>query len=132
MKLSEISIAVIGLGYVGLPLAVEFGKKLKVIGFDINQTRINDLNNGVDSTLEIRPEEFKDSTHLSFTTNLGEIKNCEIFIITVPTPIDKNKKPDFFLAKTHVLLNTYPHTQHMHKYTTHNKHTTYNRTHMKR
>ena len=88
-------IALIGLGYVGLPLAVEFGKQLAVVGFDINQSRINDLNNGVDSNLEITLEELKDAIHLSFTTNLDDIKDCEIFIITVPTPIDKNKKPDF-------------------------------------
>jgi UDP-N-acetyl-D-galactosamine dehydrogenase len=88
-------IALIGLGYVGLPLAVEFGKKLEVVGFDINQSRINDLNNGVDSTFEITSEEFKVATHLSFSSNLDDIKDCEIFIITVPTPIDKNKKPDF-------------------------------------
>mgnify|MGYP003951241129 FL=1 len=88
-------IALIGLGYVGLPLAVEFGKRFEVVGFDINQLRINDLNNGVDSNLEITPEEIKEAIHLSFTTNLDDIKDCEIFIITVPTPIDKNKKPDF-------------------------------------
>ena len=88
-------IALIGLGYVGLPLAIEFGKKLKVVGFDINKSRINDLNNGVDSTLEITSEEFKGAAHLSFSSNLVDIKDCEIFIITVPTPIDKNKKPDF-------------------------------------
>ena len=88
-------IALIGLGYVGLPLAVEFGKRFEVVGFDINQLRINDLNDGVDSNLEITPEEIKEAIHLSFTTNLDDIKDCEIFIITVPTPIDKNKKPDF-------------------------------------
>ena len=88
-------IALIGLGYVGLPLAVEFGKQLAVVGFDINQSRINDLSNGEDSNLEITLEELKDAIHLSFTTNLDDIKDCEIFIITVPTPIDKNKKPDF-------------------------------------
>ena len=87
-------IALIGLGYVGLPLAVEFGKKRVVIGFDISQTRINDLKNGVDSTLETTSEELKDATHLSYTTNLNDVKDCEIFIITVPTPIDKHKKPD--------------------------------------
>jgi len=87
-------IALIGLGYVGLPLAVEFGKKRVVIGFDISQTRINDLKNGVDSTLETTSEELKDATHLSYTTNLNDVKDCEIFIITVPTPIDKHKRPD--------------------------------------
>jgi UDP-N-acetyl-D-glucosamine/UDP-N-acetyl-D-galactosamine dehydrogenase len=87
-------IALIGLGYVGLPLAVEFGKKRSVIGFDINHPRINDLKNGVDSTLETTPEELKDALHLSYTTNLDDIKDCTIFIITVPTPIDKHKRPD--------------------------------------
>jgi len=92
--MSDKKIALIGLGYVGLPLAVEFGKKRTVIGFDINQPRINDLNNGIDSTLETTPEELKDATHLSYTTNLEDIKSCNIFIITVPTPIDKHKRPD--------------------------------------
>jgi len=87
-------IALIGLGYVGLPLAVEFGKKRSVIGFDINQPRINDLKNGVDSTLETTSVELKDATHLSYTTNLDDVKDCEIFIVTVPTPIDKHKRPD--------------------------------------
>jgi len=87
-------IALIGLGYVGLPLAVEFGKKCTVVGFDINQPRINDLKNGVDSTLETTYEELKGAVHLSYTTNLVDIKDCEIFIITVPTPIDKHKRPD--------------------------------------
>jgi UDP-N-acetyl-D-glucosamine/UDP-N-acetyl-D-galactosamine dehydrogenase len=87
-------IALIGLGYVGLPLAIEFGKKRVVVGFDINQSRINDLKNGVDSTLETTSEELKDAVHLSYTTNLEDIKECAIFIVTVPTPIDKHKRPD--------------------------------------
>ena len=87
-------IAIIGLGYVGLPLAVEFGKARVVVGFDINQPRINDLKNGVDSTLETTSEELKDAVHLSYTTNLEDIKDCTIFIVTVPTPIDKHKRPD--------------------------------------
>jgi len=87
-------IALIGLGYVGLPLAVEFGKKRTVVGFDIKQHRINDLKNGVDTTLETTTEELKDAVHLSFTTNLDDVKDCEIFIVTVPTPIDKHKRPD--------------------------------------
>ena len=87
-------IAIIGLGYVGLPLAVEFGKKRKVIGFDINKDRIVELKKNNDSTLEITQQEFKDSIHLSFTTNLNDLKNCNIFIVTVPTPIDKHKRPD--------------------------------------
>jgi UDP-N-acetyl-D-galactosamine dehydrogenase len=87
-------IAIIGLGYVGLPLAVEFGKKREVIGFDINKDRIVELKKSNDSTLEITQQEFKDSIHLSFTTNLNDLKNCNIFIVTVPTPIDKHKRPD--------------------------------------
>jgi len=87
-------IAIIGLGYVGLPLAVEFGKKRKVIGFDINQDRINELDNGVDSTLETTKEELKDASHLKFTTSISDIQDCDIYIVTVPTPIDKHKKPD--------------------------------------
>jgi len=93
-SISNKKIALIGLGYVGLPLAVEFGKKRVVVGFDINQPRINDLKNGVDSTLETTSEELKDAVHLSYTTNLEDIKDCEIFIVTVPTPIDKHKRPD--------------------------------------
>jgi UDP-N-acetyl-D-galactosamine dehydrogenase len=87
-------IALIGLGYVGLPLAVEFGKNRKVVGFDVNQHRINELKNGVDSTLETSQQELVDATYLSFTTNIDDIKDCKIFIVTVPTPIDKHKKPD--------------------------------------
>jgi len=87
-------IALIGLGYVGLPLAVEFGKHRSIVGFDINKARINELKNGTDSTLEATARELKDAIYLSYTTNLDDVKDCEIFIITVPTPIDKHKKPD--------------------------------------
>ncbi len=87
-------IALIGLGYVGLPLAVEFGKKRKAIGFDINQKRVNELKEGIDSTLEMSKQELQDAVHLSYTTNLDDIKNCKIFIITVPTPIDQYNNPD--------------------------------------
>ena len=82
------------MGYVGLPLAIEFGKKRTVIGFDVNKSRINELKSGNDLTLEATPQEIKDAFHLSYTTNLDDIKDCTIFIITVPTPIDKYKKPD--------------------------------------
>jgi UDP-N-acetyl-D-galactosamine dehydrogenase len=87
-------IALIGLGYVGLPLAVEFGKKRKVVGFDIDQNRVRQLKNGVDSTLESSKQELEDAIYLSYTTSLDDIKDCSIYIITVPTPIDKWKKPD--------------------------------------
>ena len=87
-------IAIIGLGYVGLPLAVEFGKQYQTIGYDINYQRIEDLKQGQDSTLETTTEELKQAVKLNFTTNSEEIKNCNIYIVTVPTPIDKYKRPD--------------------------------------
>jgi UDP-N-acetyl-D-galactosamine dehydrogenase len=88
------NIAVIGLGYVGLPLAVEFGKKRKVIGYDINTTRIAELNEGHDRTEEVSNDELKEANHLHFTSNLADLKDCAYFIVTVPTPIDQHKKPD--------------------------------------
>ena len=94
MQYSSSPIGVIGLGYVGLPLAAEFGRNRNVIGFDINESRIIELKNGVDRTLEISNKELKDSIHLSFSSNLADLKECKIFIITVPTPINKNKEPD--------------------------------------
>ncbi len=90
----NIKIAIIGLGYVGLPLAVEFGKKYSVLGFDINQTRIDELANGYDRTQEMTSEELKSLKQLSFSTDEKQLKTCNIFIVTVPTPIDKYKKPD--------------------------------------
>ena len=87
-------IAIIGLGYVGLPLAVEFGKIRAVVGFDINKFRIGELKKYIDSTLETTDQELKKAVHLSYTSNLDDIKDCEIYIVTVPTPIDKNKRPD--------------------------------------
>jgi len=88
------SIAVIGLGYVGLPLAVEFGKKRKVIGFDINQQRIQELVNGKDRTNEVSKAELKEAAQLSFTTSLNDLSDCSYYIVTVPTPIDDHKNPD--------------------------------------
>lgn len=87
-------IAIIGLGYVGLPLAVEFGKSLSVVGFDINDERINELRNGKDSTLEVEAEQLLQSKNLEFTTQVDDIKSCNIFIVTVPTPIDEHNQPD--------------------------------------
>lgn len=94
LQLSELKIAIIGLGYVGLPLAVEFGKKVPVVGFDIHQKRIDELQSGQDHTLEVSPEELKQATHLSYTTNLQQLADCNFFIVTVPTPIDEFKQPD--------------------------------------
>ena len=93
-NLGSMKIAMIGLGYVGLPLAVEFGKKYSTIGFDINETRINELKGGVDNTLEVEPELLATADKLSYTCNTNDIKDCNIYIVTVPTPIDKHKRPD--------------------------------------
>ncbi|MFV5440846.1 Vi polysaccharide biosynthesis UDP-N-acetylglucosamine C-6 dehydrogenase TviB [Acinetobacter oleivorans] len=94
MQLAELRIAIIGLGYVGLPLAVEFGKKVPVVGFDIYEKRISELKNGQDHTLEVSPEELKQATQLSYTASLEDLKDCNFFIVTVPTPIDDYKQPD--------------------------------------
>src|SRR5687768_13626141 len=87
-------IAIIGLGYVGLPLAVEFGKVLDVIGFDINNERIQELKNGFDRTREVDLNELKASSRLSYTSDKTELKAANYFIVTVPTPVDDSKKPD--------------------------------------
>ncbi len=87
-------IAIIGLGYVGLPLAIEFGKKRPVIGFDIKADRVDELVGGHDSTLEVSRAEFAQAEHLEFTTDVGALKDASIFIVTVPSPIDVHKRPD--------------------------------------
>ena len=94
LQLSDLKIAIIGLGYVGLPLAVEFGKQLPVVGFDIQQKRIQELQSGQDHTLEVSPEELKQAIHLSYSANLDDLRSCNFFIVTVPTPIDEFKQPD--------------------------------------
>lgn len=94
LSITDLKIAVIGLGYVGLPLAVEFGKKVPVVGFDIYQKRIDELRNGQDHTLEVSPEELKQANQLSYSANLEDLKSCNFFIVTVPTPIDDYKQPD--------------------------------------
>ncbi|ENU83931.1 hypothetical protein F974_00985 [Acinetobacter sp. CIP 102159] len=94
LQLSELKIAVIGLGYVGLPLAVEFGKQLPVVGFDIQQKRIQELQSGQDHTLEVSPEELKQATQLTYSAHLDDLRSCNFFIVTVPTPIDEFKQPD--------------------------------------
>ncbi len=92
--MNNLKIALIGLGYVGLPLAVEFGKEIETIGFDINQSRIQELKDGRDRTHEVEPEELKQAVKLGYTTDLEDIRDCNIYIITVPTPIDEYKRPD--------------------------------------
>jgi len=94
MNLEDKTIAVIGLGYVGLPLAVEFGKKRPVIGFDIKSARIEELRAGRDRTLEVEAEELAAARHLMFSAQEEDLRQCGIFIVTVPTPIDNAKRPD--------------------------------------
>ena len=94
MRFNDKQIAIVGMGYVGLPLAVEFGRKRSVIGFDTNEIRIKELKKGIDNTLETSHQELKDSSQLSYTNILKDLKDCKVFIVTVPTPIDKYKKPD--------------------------------------
>ena len=94
MQIENLKIAIIGLGYVGLPLAAEFGKHLPVVGFDINKKRVDELKNGNDFTLEVSSDDLKKATHLIYTTELDGIKDCNFYIVTVPTPIDDNNAPD--------------------------------------
>lgn len=94
LDIKNMKIAVIGLGYVGLPLAVEFGKHLPVVGFDINATRISALAAGTDHTLEVSDEELTQALHLSYSSDIQALKDCNFFIVTVPTPIDDYKQPD--------------------------------------
>lgn len=94
LQIDQVRIAVVGLGYVGLPLAVEFGKKMPVIGFDINRARVDELKSGHDHTLEVDEAELASAAQLQFTTELSELGHANFFIVTVPTPIDRYKNPD--------------------------------------
>ena len=94
MQIDQVRIAVVGLGYVGLPLAVEFGKQMPVIGFDINRARVDELKGGHDHTLEVDAAELATAAKLSFTTELTELARANFYIVTVPTPIDRYKNPD--------------------------------------
>lgn len=94
MTLNDMRLAIIGIGYVGLPLAVEFGRKRSVVGFDISQRRVDELKSGNDLTLETTSEDLKAATHLSYTTKIDDLCACNCYIVTVPTPIDKHKRPD--------------------------------------
>jgi len=93
-KMNNLKIGVVGLGYVGLPLAVEFGKKYLTTGFDINQQRIEELQSGIDRTLETSNSELAEATQLTYTCSVDEIAQCNIYIVTVPTPINEYKQPD--------------------------------------
>ncbi len=94
IKLRKCRIGIVGLGYVGLPLAVEFGKHFDTVGFDVKTGRVTELRAGRDSTLEVTSKELADAHRLSFTTDLKDLKGCRAFIVTVPTPIDEYKRPD--------------------------------------
>jgi len=93
-ELENTRIGLVGLGYVGLPLAVEFGKQFDTVGFDVNPARIAELRAGRDNTLEVEPEALAQATHLSFTSSPEELAACNVYIVTVPTPIDTSKRPD--------------------------------------
>jgi UDP-N-acetyl-D-glucosamine/UDP-N-acetyl-D-galactosamine dehydrogenase len=95
MSLQDAKICIIGLGYVGLPLAVEFGRKFNTVGFDVNEARIMELRAGKDSTLEVDDEDLTSATFLHCTSDVEDIKECNIYIVAVPTPIDTAKRPDF-------------------------------------
>ena len=99
MNINKVNIAIIGQGYVGLPLAIEFGKKYSTIGFDINTKRIDDLKNCIDHTNEASEEQLKSADQLYFSSNINDIKECNIYIVTVPTPIDEFKTPDLIPLK---------------------------------
>ena len=107
LNLENTKIAIIGLGYVGLPLAVEFGKTRDVLGFDINQKRIDELEAGHDATLEVTDDELKTATHLKYSSNVKDLADYNVYIVTVPTPIDENNAPDLTpLRKASAMLAT--------------------------
>ena len=92
--LADVRLGVIGLGYVGLPLAVEFGRKYPTVGFDINRVRIQELSGGTDSTLEVDSGELRQAGLLTFTADAEALRECNTYIVTVPTPIDEHNNPD--------------------------------------
>ena len=103
----EFRVAIIGLGYVGLPLAVESGKKYSTVGFDVNLKRISELQNGIDRTLEVSEKELSDVKKLTYSSDPNDLLNCNFYIVTVPTPIDKHKNPDLTpILKASELLST--------------------------
>ncbi|KHS85366.1 nucleotide sugar dehydrogenase [Pectobacterium brasiliense] len=107
MNVNKDKIAVIGLGYVGLPLAIEFGKQYQTIGYDINTTRVNELKKNIDVTLECSYDEISSSNNLTFTSEKEDIASANIYIVTVPTPVDKNNRPDLEpLIKASKMLGT--------------------------
>jgi len=108
LNVDQAKIGVIGLGYVGLPLAVEFGKLFPTVGLDINQARIAELKAGKDSSLEVEPDELAQATQLSVTADVTALKDCNVYIVTVPTPIDEYKRPDLrpLISASHTVGKT--------------------------
>ena len=100
MNLSDKTIAIIGLGYVGLPLAVEFGKIRPAIGFDVQRRRIGELREGHDGTREMEPDDLKAAVHLRYSHVPEDLRECGVFIISVPTPIDRAKRPDLSMLES--------------------------------
>ena len=94
IKTGEIKVALIGLGYVGLPLAVEFGKKFHVVGFDVKKDRLAMLASGVDNTLETSSDDLKSAKFLKYSSNPDDLRDVDVFIVSVPTPVDKFNNPD--------------------------------------
>ena len=104
-QLNRVHVGVIGLGYVGLPLAVEFGKKYPTIGFDVNKNRVEQLMQGHDFTLEVSVEELASAEHIKYSADVNELRACNVYIVTVPTPIDQHKQPDLSpLVKASAML----------------------------
>ena len=93
-SLKNTKIGVLGLGYVGLPLAVEFGKRFATVGFDIKAPRVEELKAGRDSTLEVEPKELKSAKRLAYSCDLSDLRACNFYIVTVPTPVDRHNRPD--------------------------------------
>ncbi|OQX47519.1 MAG: Vi polysaccharide biosynthesis protein VipA/TviB, partial [Candidatus Sedimenticola endophacoides] len=93
-RLDEIRIGVVGLGYVGLPLAVAFGRDVPTVGMDVNAGRVAELRSGRDSSLEVSPEELGQARRLSFADSVEGLRDCDVYIVTVPTPVDQYKQPD--------------------------------------
>ena len=106
MKIQKSKICIIGLGYVGLPLAHAFSSTYSVVGFDIHQSRIDELNSAYDRTLELNEKQIKEAlkNNIKFTSNTEDIKDCNIYIVTVPTPIDTHKQPDLTPLKKALFL----------------------------
>ena len=94
MDINNVKIGIIGLGYVGLPLAIEFSSKISVIGYDIDEVRIEELRVGKDSTLEVSKEDLCEKNDLIFSSDIDDLKQCNCFIVTVPTPVTSNRQPD--------------------------------------